>query len=235
MKESKNRKTALVAGAGILLCLLYAWAGTPLFFRATIGAAAGRVDRAFLLPSLFHFLATAVLFLALPLWIVTRLMGEKAFDYGWGDGDRKAGMTFFLVGAPLVLAISWFTSARPEFQREYPLFAYSLNSFSLRGGNIAFFALYQLAYLAFYMAWEFFFRGFLLFGLKPRLGAGGALLAQAVPSALLHYYKPGLELAAAFPGGIIFGLLALRCRSLKTVIALHWLLGFSLDLFILIR
>ena len=235
MKESDNRKTALVAGAGALLCLLYAGVGTPLLFRAPFGAEGGTGETAFLLPSLFHFLATSVLFLALPLWIVTRLMEEKPSDYGWGDGDQKAGLNFFLIGVPLVLAISWFTSARAEFQREYPLFAYSLESFPLRGGNIGVFSLYQLAYLAFYMAWEFFFRGFLLFGLKPRLGAGGALLAQAIPSALLHYYKPGLELTAAFPGGIIFGLVALRCRSLKTVIALHWLLGFSLDLFILIR
>ena len=66
MKESDNRKTALVAGAGALLCLLDAGVGTPLLFRAPFGAEGGTGEAAFLLPSLFHVLATSVLFLALP-------------------------------------------------------------------------------------------------------------------------------------------------------------------------
>jgi membrane protease YdiL (CAAX protease family) len=67
------------------------------------------------------------------------------------------------------------------------------------------------------------------------MGVTGALIFQAVVSTLLHISKPMPELVAALPAGIIFGLVALRCRSIRSVIIAHWLLGFSLDLFILLR
>jgi membrane protease YdiL (CAAX protease family) len=40
---------------------------------------------------------------------------------------------------------------------------------------------------------------------------------------------------SAFPGGIAFGLVALRSRSLLPVIIAHWFLGFFLDLLVLLR
>jgi membrane protease YdiL (CAAX protease family) len=109
-----------------------------------------------------------------------------------------------------------------------------LKSFPLRGQNITVFILYQFTYIFYYLGWEFFFRGFALFGLRDEIGVFRALLFQALISTALHAAKPMPELLAALPGGILFGLVALRCRSLTAAIIAHWLLGFSLDLFILL-
>ena len=53
--------------------------------------------------------------------------------------------------------------------------------------------------MGFYMfCWEFFFRGFLLFGLqKSRLGAWGAVIVQALLFALLHWSLCPRRLQAA--------------------------------------
>ena len=170
--------------------------------------------------------------------IITRLFKDRPADYGWQAGDRKAGNFFLLIGIPAVLIMAWFSSQHPEFIRQYPLFisaSSTLPPFELQGQNITVFILYEFTYVFYYIGWEFFFRGFALFGLSRNHGLVSALLFQAIISTLLHITKPMPELIAALPGGIIFGLVAWRCRSLKTVIITHWLLGFSLDLFILLR
>jgi len=99
---------------------------------------------------------------------------------------------------------------------------------------------YELA-MGFYMfGWEFFFRGFLLFGLqKTWLRTWGAVFVQAGLFALLHWSwkahaaKPGLEVLTAFPGGLILGALALKTRSFLYGYLVHWGISVTLDLFLL--
>ena len=63
-------------------------------------------------------------------------------------------------------------------------------------------ALYWLQFAAL----EFFFRGFMLHGLVPRLG-WAAIFAMVVPYNMLHYGKPMPEALAAIVGGIVLGTL----------------------------
>ena len=99
---------------------------------------------------------------------------------------------------------------------------------------------YELG-MGFYMfCWEFFFRGFLLFGLmKTRLGTTGAVLAQAVPFALLHWSwqavasKPSQEVIGSFIAAIVLGILAVRTRSFLYGYLAHWGVSLTLDLILL--
>jgi len=92
--------------------------------------------------------------------------------------------------ATLVLLLGWLSSRQPEFRLQYPLFISRLDSFPLRGQNITVFILYQFTYIFYYVGWEFFFRGFALFGLRDSLGTAGVLIFQAVISTALHAAKP---------------------------------------------
>ena len=95
--------------------------------------------------------------------------------------------------------------------------------------------------MGFYMfCWEFFFRGFLLFGLqKSRSGSWGAVILQALPFTLLHWspdppppsHWP--KSLSALPGGLILGVLALRTRSFVYGFLAHWAISLTLDLFLL--
>src|SRR3972149_3352041 len=59
------------------------------------------------------------------------------------------------------------------------------------------------------IGWEFFFRGFLLFGLMRLMGPT-AVVAQAVPFALAHLGKPEAETLSPIFGGTLFAWVAWR-------------------------
>jgi len=77
------------------------------------------------------------------------------------------------------------------------------------------------------------FRGVLLFGLRPRLGAGAANLVQTALSVTAHFGRAVNETFAAAPAGIVFGAIDLNVGSIWYVALLHWLVGVSMDWFIL--
>lgn len=235
MTVQKFQKTIVVLTATAGISLLYFLVGTPAFYEKHLGSFTEGGTYGFLAPILYQFAVTLVLFFFLPLLIIIKGLHERPGSYGWQVGDRKAFWLSLSWGVPLILILGWLASGQAGFKDQYPLFIARYPDFTLAGQNITVFILYEFIYIFYYIGWEFFFRGFVLFGLKDRLGVPGALLIQAGISTLLHLSKPAPELAMALPGGIIFGLVALRCRSVRSVIIAHWLLGLSLDLFILLR
>jgi len=72
--------------------------------------------------------------------------------------------------------------------------------------------------------WEFFFRGFMLFGLDPALGEM-AIYVQMIPFAIAHIGKPELETLSSIAGGILIGYMVRRCRSFWPAFILHTLIG----------
>lgn len=229
-----QKKPVLIIGTVLAVSLIYFLVGTPSFYEKYLGSFTEGGTFGFLAPSLYQFAVTLVLFFFLPMMLIKNILHEKPRNYGWQAGDSRAGWLVLSWGIPLVLVMAWFSSSQPEFRQQYPLFISKLSTFPLKGQNITVFILYEFTYIFYYIGWEFFFRGFALFGLKDSMGATGALIFQAVISTLLHLSKPMPELIMALPGGIIFGLVAFRCRSIRAVIIAHWLLGFALDLSILI-
>ncbi len=82
------------------------------------------------------------------------------------------------------------------------------------------------------MGWEFFFRGFMQFGLRGALGNWNAILVQTLASCLVHIGKPAGETYGAIVAGVVWGLIVFRARSLWAVLLMHWALGVALDFFI---
>ena len=89
--------------------------------------------------------------------------------------------------------------------------------------------------LVYYTAFEFFFRGFMLRGLEPFWGLGTALWVQALASVLIHVGSPLPEILGAIPAELLFGVVAVRGRSLLWPILLHLVIGFSTDVFSLLH
>lgn len=81
---------------------------------------------------------------------------------------------------------------------------------------------------AYFFAWEFFFRGFLLFGLEKRLGKL-ALFVQVVPFVMAHYPKSEVDSLSAIGGGLLFGWLSLRGGSFLGAWLLHWALATAIN------
>ena len=83
-------------------------------------------------------------------------------------------------------------------------------------------------------AWEVFFRGFVLFGLRGRLGDGPANAVQTALSVVAHFGRPLPETLSALPAGLLFGWIDLRLGSVWYVAVIHWTVGMSVDWFLLI-
>lgn len=77
-------------------------------------------------------------------------------------------------------------------------------------------------------AWEFIWRGFMLFGLEKKF-CYYSVLIQMIPFVILHNGKPFLETFGAIFGGIALGILALRTRSFYYCVIIHIGVMYSID------
>ncbi len=89
-----------------------------------------------------------------------------------------------------------------------------------------------LSYGMYLFFWEFFFRGYLLFGLARSIN-WWAVIVQAAAFCLLHAGKPILEIIASFGAGIILGIIALNAKSFIPCFVLHWAASITLDLLVI--
>jgi membrane protease YdiL (CAAX protease family) len=76
---------------------------------------------------------------------------------------------------------------------------------------------YALVYL---LGWEYFFRGFLLAGLREHLKEA-AILVQAIPFTLLHLGKPNVETLSCIFSGLVWGYICYRGRSFWPAFIMH--------------
>ena len=175
----------------------------------------------------WQFIIFFVLMFIVPVLYIKLIMKRPLSDFGFGLGDIKWGSKWLITIPFLIVPIIYFVSKMPDLRMEYPL-AKSL----LTDQSHLF--VYELGYIIFYyIAWEFFFRGFLLFGLKERFGAFNAVLIQTISSCLVHIDKPEGEIIGSIVVGVLFGMIALRSRSFWWVFMLHISIGILTDIFII--
>lgn len=163
--------------------------------------------------------ATVLCSFVLPLAIVWLLFGQglshlgwlkdqkhNAWSYGWRFGEwkkhLKIGFIFLLVLLPLL----WFYARSPEvrgfYQNYYPA--------DRTAGALLVLIVSTVVYM---FCWEWFFRGYLLFGLAQGFGFIVAILLQAALFGAAHWGKPPLEMYSSFLGGALLGAVCWREKS----------------------
>jgi uncharacterized protein len=175
--------------------------------------------------AIYSFLGALLLMGVLPALIVKFVFRENLADYGLRLGIRRRTVRSFLICAPFVAAIAYFSAQMPAIWKEYPINRHANVSTQM-------FALHALSYFLFYLGWEFQFRGFMQHGLEESMGAANAILVQVMASVLAHLGKPVGEIYGSIIGGLIWGILAYRTQSLFSGLLQHFLLGILLDWFI---
>lgn len=197
----------LVAGA--MMCVHHYY-GQGRFFRRVVGPLLferREIDFA----SCFYWGVTALVTYLLVPHLALRVARRFDPDEGpvhvaglglgdWRFGLKAAGL-FYAVMVPLLAAVVWMS----DFQGKYPLCG--------SANTLPRFAAYQLSFALYFVAWEYFFRGFLLFGLKRTLGPW-TIWVQMLPFVVIHFPKPDLESFASIFGGLALGWLALRTGSI---------------------
>lgn len=152
------------------------------------------------------------------LWSGPRI---RAADVGlrWRDTTSWLGW-YVLLAAPIV-AFAFVASFTESFTRTYPFYG-------LAGRSWADLVAWELIYLMQFVCLEFFFRGFMLERLAPRLGAG-AIFVMVVPYMMIHLGKPWPEAFGAILFGVALGILALRSRSIWGGAMVHMTIALSMD------
>jgi uncharacterized protein len=150
-----------------------------------------------------------ILYLLIPLIFILLIFRENPREYGFALGDWKAGSAITLAGILLMAPVIWYLGRNDPGMALYyrPL---------VRG----------LPWTTFLdlIGWEFFFRGWILFGYARKFGAE-ALWLQAVPFALAHISKPEVETLSTIFGGFAFGWIAWRTRSFLYPFLIHWFIS----------
>lgn len=163
----------------------------------------------------------------LPLLIIIFFFREKPAGYGLKWGDSRFGLKTSLIFLAVMLVIIWFVSAAPSFTAAYPVF---------RGAeeNWNSFIIFETAMLLYMLAWEFIWRGYMLFGLEEKFGLYSVLL-QMLPFVILHNGKPVIETLGSIAGAVFLGLLALRTRSVFYGVIVHYGVILSIDFISILR
>jgi uncharacterized protein len=175
----------------------------------------------------YWFIGDSFSFFILPLIIIIFFFKDKIMTYGLKPGNYKFGIKLSLITVVIMFIIAWFVSPVGSFFNTYPYLQDVRDNWQV-------FLLYEFLLCIYIFSWEFFWRGFMLFGLEPKFGYYSVFI-QMIPFVILHNGKPALETFSAIIGGILLGILALRTRSFIYGVVIHFCLIFSVDLLSTLR
>lgn len=228
-----DESTVVLCG-GTALLIASRYHGSADFFRAVFSPKLAGHPALDALPYFWWFGTSAIFYVVLPLALSLVTRGSFTRSYGLRLGDVRAGAATAAVLLVLMAAAIFIASRTNTFSHHYPLArhgAYTLRFGDRQAVSRGLFALYEAGYFLYFLAWEFFFRGWILNGLLPRFGRG-AIAIQMVLFALMHLGKPELEALGSIVAGIALGILALRTRSFWYGAFLHGALAVFMDILV---
>ena len=175
---------------------------------------------------LAHWVAFCVVgYVVIPATYV-RLCGRRIRDCNLSPSGlvrhARLYLLLFALMAPIVLwASTWNTHGDI-----YPFY---------RSAGRSWFDLlaWEMLYLVQFFALEFFFRGYLLEGLRKWAGYG-AIFVMLLPYCMIHFFgKTFPESLASLGAGVVLGALAMRYRSIWGGALLHWFVAGTMDALVL--
>ena len=162
--------------------------------------------------------SSLVYYAVLPILSIIFLLRKNPLDFGLRLGNWRLWGVHLAVIVILGLPILYGASRMPSVARYYTQAEFQLVRYSL-----------EIAASLF--AWEFILRGFLLFGLKEKLGEM-SILVQMVPFVLLHFGKPEIEMISTIVMGIYFGYVAYRSNSCWPAVLMHIYINITARVFV---
>jgi membrane protease YdiL (CAAX protease family) len=161
-------------------------------------------------------------YVVIPILAIACLPGERVRDYYVFPRAFFRHLWIYLAMFAAIFPAVYLASLTESFRDTYPFYRLANRS------PFDFWA-WQVLYAAQFLALEFFFRGFLLQGLRRALGSN-AIFVMIVPYCMIHYGKPLPETLGAIGAGLILGTMAMRTRSIWGGVLIHVGVAVSMDL-----
>ena len=173
---------------------------------------------------LLYWACGQTLLYVVPPIIFIRFVCKKSLgDYGVKFKGVFSLWWMYILMLAVMLPIVIVASRSEGFQATYPFFEpFPDEPLWPR------FWIWEGAYFLQFVGLEFFFRGFLLHGIRRRFGAY-AIFVMMVPYCMIHFGKPIPETLAAIVAGIILGFMSLKTRSIWMGAALHVTVALTMD------
>jgi uncharacterized protein len=170
-------------------------------------------------------LASIVLRVAIPAALIVFVLRERPRDFGFRVRGQWPQLRPYVLALGLMIPVVFLASGLDSFQAKYPLYDGAV----LGGWH---FWGYHLFYGLQFLGLEAFFRGYVLFGLYPRLG-NHAIAVMMIPYVMVHFGKPMPETFAAIVAGFVLGYLALKSKSFLWGWMLHWGVAITMDVMVI--
>ncbi|MDF1763685.1 MAG: CPBP family intramembrane metalloprotease [Oleibacter sp.] len=166
-------------------------------------------------------------FLIIPMLTVRFMLKASLKDYGWQWGDVDKHWPGYLLLATPIICFAIIASFGSEFSSYYPFYKHASRSwFDLLA--------WECIYILQFVAVEFFFRGFLVNGLRRLLGSL-SVAVMCLPYLMLHFPKLWPESFGAILFGFFLGILALMSRSIWGGVGVHVSIALTMDFAALIQ
>ncbi len=163
-------------------------------------------------------------YLLVPIAVIRFVFKEKLSEYGLRLRGAFKDIRIYILMLAVMIPLVLFFSGTKSFQARYPFY-------ELKPGEslIPDFIIWEGLYFLQFFSLEFFFRGFLLHGLKNRFGFY-SIFVMTIPYCMIHFGKPLPETLAAIIAGIVLGILSLKSRSVFLGVLIHYSVAITMDL-----
>jgi membrane protease YdiL (CAAX protease family) len=161
-------------------------------------------------------------FIIIPMVCIKFILKQNLSQYGWQWGSvHKHWLAYVLLMSPILL-FAVLASFRDDFSSHYPFY-------KLAGRSWFDLIAWQIIYISQFIAVEFFFRGFIVNGLRIPFGSL-SIAVMCLPYLMLHFPKLWLESTGAIAFGFLLGILALRSKSIWGGVLVHVGIALMMDI-----
>ncbi len=190
--RGENFRTAVILLLSAILPPTWFYFGSTRFYLEHWGRLSMPWGDAQAAAGAYTFLTAFVLFGLIPALVVKCVFRQRLADYGVGLGDRHLSVRSFLVLAPAIVLMAWLSSRLPAIRAYFPINRSAAASPGM-------FAFHAATLVLCCLAWEFYFRGFVQYGLRTLLGGASAILVQTMASTLRTSAGRGQRPTPALP------------------------------------
>jgi membrane protease YdiL (CAAX protease family) len=172
----------------------------------------------------FHRLLAVFLFGVVPVTVTIFLPGVMLEDYGIGVSISLKDVLYALPFAAVFPPLSYFFSRRSDNLNHHP-------QFRVKEWDYGLFLLSVTLWIAYLLAYEFMFRGVLLYSCIRSFDIPAALVINISLYTLVHLPRGITETIGAIPFGLILCLVVIRLESVWAAIFIHSILAVSNEWF----
>lgn len=158
-----------------------------------------------------------------PALVIKLVLRQPLSDYGFARTGILKGLKTYVLLFGIMLPLIVYFSYNAHFQQTYPFYTFYEDQFSLKRLLV-----WEFVYALQFLGVEFFFRGFILHGLKKTAGFL-AISAMVLPYCMIHFGKPLPETIGSIIAGYVLGYLSLKSNNIFPGMLLHISVAYTMD------